>query len=83
LRREVFNRSINTFLEVISPKLEDKPRITSHSFRIGYITRLWKDSKDIEFVRQIIGHSKINTTSRYVQELSESEIKIRITEISG
>ena len=36
----------------ISEQLPDKPNITSHSFRIG--THLWKDSKDIEFVKLVI-----------------------------
>ena len=30
--------------------LPAKPDITSPSFRIGYISQLWKDTKDIEFV---------------------------------
>ena len=29
-----------------------KPNIISHSFRIGYISQLWKDTKNIEFVKQ-------------------------------
>ena len=58
--------------------IESKPNITSHSFRIGYITNLWKDTSDIEFVRQAIGHSKIDTTSKYIENLSEEERKLTI-----
>lgn len=41
----------------------------SHSFRIGYITQLWKNCKDIEFVKQTIGHRNLDTTSAYVNQL--------------
>ena len=57
----------------VSKNLSPKPNITSHSFRIGYISQLWKDTKDIEFVRQSIGHAKIDSTFSYVKELPEKE----------
>lgn len=47
-----------------------------------YITKLWKDTSDIEFVRQSIGHLKIETTSKYIQELTEEERKSRINLIN-
>ena len=65
----------------VSKQLNDKPNITSHSFRIGYITQLWKDTKDIEFVKQIIGHRKLDTTSAYVKSLSDLERQERIKSI--
>ena len=55
----------------VSEQLPDKHNITSQSFRIGYITQLWKDSKDIEFVKQIIGHRNLETTSAYIKKLSD------------
>jgi site-specific recombinase XerD len=64
----------------VSNQLPTKPNITSHSFRIGYITQLWKDSKDIEFVKQTIGHRKLDTTSAYVNKLSDQERQERINE---
>ena len=39
--------------------MPNKPTLTSHGFRIGFITKLWRDTGDIEFVRQAIGHAKI------------------------
>jgi hypothetical protein len=50
----------------VSRILSGQPNITSHSFRIGYITQLWKDTKDIEFVKQTIGPRRLDTTSAYV-----------------
>ena len=63
--------------------MDQNPYISSHSFRVGFITQLWRDTNDIEFVRQAIGHAKIDTTSQYVENLSEKEKQDRMLEISG
>ena len=55
--------------------------MNSHSFRIGYISQLWEDSRDIEFVKQTIGHRKLDTTSAYVKSLSDLERQERIENI--
>ena len=81
LRRETLTMDVNRVTRSVANCLESKPNITSHSFRIGYITNLWKDTLDIEFVRQAIGHSKIDTTSRYIEDLSEDERKSRMDSI--
>lgn len=83
LDRTTFNRLINNFLTISTDKLSTKPNIKSHSFRIGFITNLWKDTKDIEFVRQAVGHAKIDTTSRYVQNLSAEERKQRMINLQS
>ena len=81
LRREAITRDVNKVMRLVSKKLPGQPNITSHSFRIGYITQLWKDSKDIEFVKQTIGHQKLDTTSAYVKSLSDLERQERIENI--
>ena len=65
----------------VSNQFPGKLNITSHSFRIGYITQLWKDSKDIEFVKQTIGHRNLDTTSAYIKELSNQERQERISQL--
>lgn len=65
----------------VSNQLPDKPNITNHSFRIGYITQLWKNSKDIEFVKQTIGHRNLDPTSAYVNKLSDQERQKRINRL--
>lgn len=82
LSREVFNKLINNFIKDSIKKYQGKPNILSHSFRIGYITQLWRDTSDIEFVRQTIGHARLDTTSTYIEELSEEARKKRIDQIS-
>ena len=81
LRREVITRHVNKVMRSVSNQLPDQPNVTSHSFRIGYITQLWKDSKDIEFVKQTIGHRKLDTTSAYVNKLSDRERQKRIEQL--
>ena len=82
LSREAFTNLINKFIKDCARKMDDNPNLSSHSFRVGFITELWRDTNDIEFVRQAIGHAKIGTTSQYVENLSEKERQDRMLEIS-
>ena len=82
LDRVAITRDVNKVMREVSNRLPTKPNITSHSFRIGFITQLWKDSKDIEFVKQTIGHRKVDTTSAYVNKLSDQERQKRINDLS-
>jgi integrase len=82
LAREAFTNLINKFMKDCARKMDQNPYISSHSFRVGFITQLWRDTNDIEFVRQAIGHAKIDTTSQYVENLSEKERQDRMLEIS-
>ena len=81
IRREQITKDINRIMSLVSKNLSGQPNLKSHSFRSGFITKLWKDTNDIEFVRQVIGHSKLNTTSSYVQDLTENERQERMSEI--
>ena len=81
LRREVITTDVNKVMHKVSEIFPGQPNITSHSFRVGYITQLWKDSKDIEFVKQTIGHQKLDTTSTYVNKLSDQERRERISQL--
>ena len=81
LDRVAITRDVNKVMREVSNRLPTKPNITSHSFRIGFITKLWKDSKDIEFVKQTIGHRKLDTTSAYVNQLSDQERQKRIDQL--
>jgi hypothetical protein len=43
----------------------------SNSFRIRFIIQLWQKTSKIKFVRQAIGHRKLDSTSSYVENLSD------------
>lgn len=81
LERESFTNLMNQFIRNSARKMEDYPNLTTHSFRVGFITQLWKDTHDIEFVRQAIGHLNLSSTSNYVEALSEKERQQRIERI--
>ena len=81
LRRQTITMDVNKVIPSVSNLLPSKPNITSHSFRIGYISQLWKDTKDIEFVRQTIGHRSLNSTSAYVTHMDDQERQTRISSI--
>ena len=81
LRRQTITMDVNKVMHSVSNLLPSKPNITSHSFRIGYISQLWKDTKDIEFVRQTIGHRSLNSTSSYVTDMADEERQNRILSI--
>ena len=81
LRRQTITMDVNKIMHSVSNLLPSKPNITSHSFRIGYISQLWKDTKDIEFVRQTIGHRSLNSTSAYVTHMDDEERQNRILSI--
>ena len=83
LGRVVITKDVNRIMRQVSDQLPEKPNITSHSFRIGYITQLWKDTKDIEFVKQTIGHRRLDTTSAYVNQLSDQERRERISQLES
>ena len=57
----------------VTSEIIGQPNLTSHSFTMDYITQLWRDVKDIEFVRQAVGDVKIQYTSSYVENLSDQE----------
>nr|UDP55601.1 putative integrase/recombinase protein [Schizostauron trachyderma] len=82
LAREAFTTLINKFMKDCSRKMDGNPNLSSHSFRVGFITELWRDTNDIEFVRQAIGHAKIDTTSGYVTHMGDSERQYRISRIN-
>lgn len=81
LRRQTITMNVNKVMHSVSNLLPSKPNITSHSFRIGYISQLWKDTKDIEFVRQTIGHRNLNATSAYVTDMDDEERQNRTSSI--
>lgn len=56
LSRETIIKDFNLVMRSVSHQLPNQPNITSYSFRVGYISQSWKNTKDIEFVRQAVGN---------------------------
>ena len=83
LRRETITMDVNRVMHSVSKDLSPKPNITSHSFRIGYISQLWKNTKDIGFVKQTIGHRRLSSTSGYVNQMTDQEPQNIILNLKG
>lgn len=83
LRRKTITMDVNKVMHAVSKGLPSKPKIRSHNFRIVYISQLLKDTKDIEFVRQTMGHNSfsLNSTSSYVNQITDEERKNRISRL--
>ena len=81
IRREQITKDINKIMALVSKNLSDQPNLTSHSFRTGFIRQVLNETNDIEFVRQVVGHSKLDTTSSYIQDLLKKEREQRMPKI--
>jgi integrase len=79
ISREHFTRQINKFLKEMEEEFHT--RFTSHSFRKGYINTLWKNSLDMGFVRQAIGHVKSQTPQQYLKPYGEQRVGEQIQSI--
>ena len=81
LQRERITLDVNKVTHSVSKLLPVKSTITSRSFRIDYISQLCKHTKDIEFVRQTIGHRSLNSTSGYVSQMDDQKRQNHILSI--
>ena len=81
LKRDTLTQEINIVLENLSKNLPDNPNLTTHSFRIGFISQLWRDNNDIKCVRQAIGHERLESTSSSIENLSDEERRLRMEQI--
>jgi integrase len=64
-------RSINKTLSIINKHYNCSLVLKSHSFRVGFVTRLLKLT-DIQKAAEIVGHKSLDTTKRYTRYLSDS-----------
>jgi len=55
-------------------KCELKKAVTSQCFRIACATHMLKNGADIRYIQQLLGHSVIDTTMKYLK-LEKSELK--------
>ena len=54
-------------------------RISPHKLRSTYGTHLYRATKDISVVAEVLGHKDVNTTKKYYAAMSES-IKKEVAE---
>ena len=79
LSREYFTREINNVLSQVGEELGIK--LTSHSFRKGYITKLYEVTNDVELISNVVGHKSFATTQKYFEQYTEDEIKEKMSNL--
>jgi site-specific recombinase XerD len=62
---EVSRRQINYFIPKLCKLSGIEKKLTPHSFRHGYVTRLLKNGAPIQDTALLAGHQKLSTTMRY------------------
>ena len=72
--KQITNKQINIIIRKIGETLFSK-NITPHSLRRSYATTLLRSGVDIKTVSKILGHTNINTTSRYIHFSDEELIE--------
>nr|YP_009367459.1 putative DNA breaking-rejoining enzyme [Sarcinofilum mucosum]ARK14462.1 putative DNA breaking-rejoining enzyme [Sarcinofilum mucosum] len=79
LSRQHFTAEINRYLKILGEKHNRK--FSSHSFRKGHITHLWKNLHDLKLVSLMIGHVSMCTTERYIVKPSEDEMQAKMNSV--
>lgn len=75
--REHLNRSINKYLKQVSKHYQVE--LKSHSFRINVANEIIKKA-DIYSAKELLGHSNISTTQKYVRGTFSKEQKAALYE---
>ena len=69
--QEFLIESINNILKHYLLWAGIKRRLTSHGFRYSAATHMLENGADIRYIAELLGHSKLDTTSRYTKTASK------------
>ena len=58
---------IRNKLRFLKTKLKIRCKLSPHEFRRYYARRIYRKVKDIQLVKDLLGHSSVNTTMRYLK----------------
>lgn len=73
--RPYFTDSFNKIIRSVPDFIKNDLKFSSHSCRHGFLTQLWRDTQDIKFVQEAIGHTHIGSTDQYIKVVADDEIK--------
>lgn len=66
-RRRLCSGEINKIIKKFTEPL-NLGKVTAHDLRAAFITLQYEETNDIEAVREMVGHSSITTTQRYINK---------------
>ena len=72
-KKRLSTESINNIIKKYTVDLDKK--ITAHKFRGTYGTTLYRETGDIYFVKECMGHSNVATTQIYVEPKADTKEK--------
>ena len=65
---------IHRMLQRVALKAGVEDKVHSHLFRHGYATRHWGKYQDVEALQNDLGHSRYDTTRRYIHRTLEERV---------
>jgi integrase/recombinase XerD len=73
---KISTKAIRTMVEAIAARVQDKIKIkvTPHTMRRTTATMAWHNGMQVEKIRLMLGHSKIETTMRYI-DFDSADVK--------
>ena len=77
--KQLTYKQLNVIIKKVGKEIFNKS-ISSHSLRRSYATNLLRNNIDLKTVSKLLGHSNINTTSRYIF-LTNDEIVEKIQKL--
>lgn len=76
-RTRIADRTVRQLTYNYTKCLNYNKKISPHKFRSSYATNLYNDTGDIYFVKNCIGHSRVDTTERYIVDVKSDKAKAK------
>ena len=75
--KEMDPRNVQNLLERLRIKIGITKRVSPHTLRRSFATHLHDEGYDIKFIQELLGHSRIDTTEKYIDVSSKQLKKIK------
>ena len=83
--KRISTRAVEVLVKKYSKLITPLKKITPHKLRSTYGTNLYRETKDIFVVAEVLGHKDVNTTKRHYAAMSEDILRsaARVTVLRG